>query len=145
MSDIIEELTRVEFLAGTSDERHHRLREFALRLALPHAVGSDPDLLNMLTEEANWVRMERGDILWKEGALADHWSVRVSTTLMQWVSVHVVAQLEDARKVAYVFFKPHLAAISVTDVSGAVAMFETGYEPAQDILQALVSKNRDAR
>jgi NTE family protein len=60
---------------------HHRLRESALRLALPHAVGTDPELLDLLSSAADWVRMERGETLWEQGDTADSWYVLVSGEL----------------------------------------------------------------
>ncbi|MFT5220445.1 MAG: CRP-like cAMP-binding protein [Gammaproteobacteria bacterium] len=43
---------------------HQRLREAALRLALPRAVGSDPELLDILSHRASWVLLRRGEVLW---------------------------------------------------------------------------------
>jgi NTE family protein/lysophospholipid hydrolase len=65
-----------------------RLREAALRVALPHAVGSDPDLLDLLCERAAWVRLERNEILWKQGSAANGWYVLVSGELSVFVDKH---------------------------------------------------------
>lgn len=68
----------------------HRLREAALRVALPHAVGSDADLLDLLSERAKWVRLERSEILWEQGATPDGWYVLVSGELSMVVNEHGV-------------------------------------------------------
>ena len=68
----------------------HRLREAALRVALPHAVGSDADLLDLLSERAVWVRLERSEVLWEQGARADGWYVLVSGELSLVASEHGV-------------------------------------------------------
>ena len=66
----------------------HRLREAALRVALPHAVGSDAELLDLLSERAAWVRLDRGEVLWEQGAAADGWYVLVSGELSMVVTEH---------------------------------------------------------
>jgi NTE family protein len=66
----------------------HRLREAALRVALPHAVGPDPELLDLLSARANWVRLERSQVLWEQGAAADSWYVLVSGELSIIVNEH---------------------------------------------------------
>jgi NTE family protein len=66
----------------------HRLRDAALRVALPQAVGSDPELLDMLSERAAWVRLGRGDTLWEQGQPADGWYVIVSGELSMIVNEH---------------------------------------------------------
>jgi NTE family protein len=68
----------------------HRLREAALRVALPHAVGQDPELLDLLSARAKWVRLERGQVLWEQGAAADSWYVLVSGELSIIVNEHGV-------------------------------------------------------
>lgn len=60
---------------------HRRLREAALRVALPPAVGSDPELLDLLSDQAAWVQLARGEVLWEEGESADSWYVLVSGEL----------------------------------------------------------------
>ena len=56
----------------------HRLREAALHIALPRAVGNDPELLDLLSRQAKWVRLERGEVLWEQGTAADGWYILVS-------------------------------------------------------------------
>jgi NTE family protein len=68
----------------------HRLREAALRVALPHAVGSDAELLDLLSERAEWVRLERSETLWEQGAKAEGWYVLVSGELSTLVNEHGV-------------------------------------------------------
>jgi CRP-like cAMP-binding protein len=68
----------------------HRLRDAALRVALPHAVGSDSKLLNLLSNRATWVRLERNEVLWEQGATADGWYVLVSGELSIFVNEHGV-------------------------------------------------------
>jgi len=67
---------------------HQRLREGALRLALPRAVGTDPELLEILSNRANWVLLRRGEVLWEQGANADDWYVLVSGELSIIINEH---------------------------------------------------------
>jgi NTE family protein len=77
----------------------HRLREAALRVALPHAVGSDPELLDMLSERATWVRLGRGESLWEQGEPADSWYVIVSGELSTLVTEHgATRKIESIRR-----------------------------------------------
>ena len=62
------------------------------------------------------------------------------TTLLQCISIPAATQLQEARKIADVFFEPDLSAFSVTDVGGARAMFETGYAHAHSVLDQQKSK-----
>jgi NTE family protein len=66
----------------------HRLREAALRVALPRAVGSDPELLDLLSERARWVRLGRSEVLWEQGEPAVGWYVIVSGELCVVVNEH---------------------------------------------------------
>lgn len=110
---------------------HHRLRESALRLALPHAVGSDPDLLDMLSTQAKWVRMERGEVLWEEDEAAVGWYVLVSGELSVTVTEHGVPRKIGTVHHGEVFGE--LALIQEESRSGAItatreswlAQFET--------------------
>lgn len=109
----------------------HRLRESALRLALPHAVGSDPELLDLLSACANWVRMERGEVLWEQGEPADGWYVLVSGELSVTVTEHGVARKigsvrrgEVFGEVALIRGEPRSAAILATRDSW-LARFDT--------------------
>ena len=65
-----------------------RLRAAALRLALPRAVGSDPELLDLLSEHAAWVQLQRGEVLWEQGAPVDGWCVLVSGELSIVINQH---------------------------------------------------------
>lgn len=69
---------------------HQRLHEAALRLALSRAVGSDPELLDLLSHRAIWVQLRRGEVLWEQGAVADGWYVLVSGELSIVVNEHGV-------------------------------------------------------
>lgn len=65
-----------------------RLREAVLRLALPRAVGSDPGLLDLLSASATWVQLQRGEVLWEQGAAVDGWYVLVSGELTIVINRH---------------------------------------------------------
>ncbi len=73
-----------------SSVTHQRLREGALRLALLRAVGSDPELLDLLSNRASWVQLRRSEVLWEQGAEADGWYVLVSGELSIVVNKHGV-------------------------------------------------------
>ena len=60
---------------------HQRLRNSALRDALRLAVGSDLELIDLLSYRASWVQLRRGEVLWEQGADADDWCVLVSGEL----------------------------------------------------------------
>jgi len=69
---------------------HVRLRQSALRRALPQAVGTDSELLNLLSSRAEWVHIRRGEALWKQGQAADDWYVHISGELTVTVTEHGV-------------------------------------------------------
>jgi NTE family protein len=74
-----------------------RIHEAALRVALPRAVGGDAGLLDLLCERAAWVQLQRGEVLWEQGAAVDGWYVLVSGEL-----AIVVAQHGESRTVGHV-------------------------------------------
>jgi predicted acylesterase/phospholipase RssA/CRP-like cAMP-binding protein len=67
-----------------------RVRQTALRVALPRAVGSNSELLELLSDHAAWVRVDRGEVLYEQGAPSDGWFVLVSGELSVVVSNHGV-------------------------------------------------------
>jgi predicted acylesterase/phospholipase RssA/CRP-like cAMP-binding protein len=75
---------------AVADIIHIRLRESALRRALPKAVGTDPELLELLSSRAQWVHIDRGEALWKQGQVADDWYVHLSGELTVTVTEHGV-------------------------------------------------------
>lgn len=69
---------------------HSRLRDAALRVALARALGSDPELLDLLSDRSSWVQLQRGEILWEQGTPADDWYVLVSGELSIIINKHGV-------------------------------------------------------
>lgn len=69
---------------------HLRLHEAALRVALPRALGDDAELVDLLSDRASWVQLQRGEILWQQGAAADGWYLLVSGELSSMVKEHGV-------------------------------------------------------
>jgi NTE family protein len=74
-----------------------RIHEAALRIALPRAVGTDTALLDLLCARATWVQLQRGEVLWEQGAPVDGWCVLVSGEL-----AIVVVQHGESRTVGHV-------------------------------------------
>jgi len=65
-----------------------RIHQAALRVALPHAVGGDAALLDLLCERATWVHLQRDEVLWEQDAHVDGWYVLVSGELAIVVTQH---------------------------------------------------------
>lgn len=81
-------LTSEALRAAVAAVVQRRIHQAALRVALPHAVGGDAALLDLLCERADWVRLQRDEVLWEQDAPVDGWYVLVSGELAIVVTEH---------------------------------------------------------